>query len=94
MPKKPPGNTPEEETLLAKLRRHPDLQSSIERILELADDPENAHKSADEIEEMLVEQVRRLGAQTMKDWAQNAEAEIGSEMQNRKPATYRTKKNE
>lgn len=82
-----------EEAFTAKLRRHPELREKMERILDLADSPENAHKTADEIEELLIEEVRRLGAQTMKDWAQQTETEIGREMKARTPAVYSGKKN-
>ena len=81
-----------DEALLEKLRRHPELRERIEKILALADSPEHQGKTADEIEELLIEEVRRLGAETMRDWAQGVERAIGEEMKQRKPSTYSGKK--
>lgn len=94
MRKRPQKIEQGDEALLEKLRRHPELRERIEKILALADSPEHQSKTANEIEEILIEEVRRLGAETMRDWAQGVEKAIGAEMQQRKPSTYSGKKNE
>lgn len=93
MPKKQPATPASDRAFLAKLERHPELRERMERILNLAEAPEHQGRTADEIEAMLIEEVRRLGAETMKDWAQGVEGAIGLEMKTKKPAIYPGKKN-
>ena len=93
MPKKQKSITASEQAFLAKMERHPELRERMERILNLAESPENQGRTADEIEGMLIEEVRRLGAETMKDWAQGVERAIGLEMESQKPSVYSGKKN-
>jgi hypothetical protein len=77
-----------------KLQRHPQLRERMEKILALAESPEHLGQKADQIEDLLIQEVRRLGAQTMQDWAQGVERAIGEEMKDKKPSTYCGKKNE
>jgi hypothetical protein len=62
--------SPKEKKLLEKLRRHPHLLEQIEAILALA---ESSEGSADEVESLLIEEIRRLGKTTMESWASHAE---------------------
>lgn len=65
----------------------------MEKILGLADSPEHQHLSADQVEELLVEEVRKLGAETMRQWAQGVESSIAQEMQQQNPRPFNSKKN-
>jgi DNA topoisomerase VI subunit B len=62
-----------EKRLIEELRQHPELMERFEAILELTKSEGGAIRSADEIEEMLVEEVCRLGNRAMHDWARGAE---------------------
>ena len=62
-----------ERRLVEALRERPELMERLEAILVLTDSEEGALRSADEIEELLIEEVRRLGRGAMEQWAKGAE---------------------
>lgn len=52
-----------------RLKKHPNLRKRFESILDIA---ENAHGDcikADDAEEHVIEEVRKLGQETLQDWA-------------------------
>lgn len=69
-----------EKRLIESLRRHPELMERFEAILELTNSEEGPLRTADEVEELLVEEVRRLGQRAMQDWAGGAEERVAEEM--------------
>ena len=56
--------------LLSKLESHPELRSRFESILQIAENPEGTLQEADATELRLIEEVRKLGQETMQSWAQ------------------------
>jgi len=62
-----------ETRLLEGLRDHPELMERFEAILGLTQSGDGVLRTADEIEDLLVEEVRRLGNTTMHQWAKTAE---------------------
>lgn len=68
-----------EKQLLERLRRRPDLWARFEAILALTEVTDGALRTADQVEELLVEEVRRLGSETMQQWAAQAEERTASE---------------
>lgn len=50
-------------------------------------------KTADEIEELLIEEMRRLGNTTLTEWAMQAEQRVGQELKAREPEVLKRKKN-
>ena len=83
--------TAEETHLIEKLRKHPEILERVQKILELAGD-EDSLKTADQIEELLIEEVRRLGSATMHQWASQAEAKAGKDLQSKDPTVLKRKK--
>lgn len=69
-----------EQRFLERLRQHPELQSQFESILELAHNADGPLKTADQVEELLIEQLRQLGNASMNQWAQRAEARVSEEL--------------
>jgi hypothetical protein len=61
---------------MEELKTRPELFEQFESILGLASAGEGAApwRTADEVEALLVEEVRQLGNQTMQHWAQGAQA--------------------
>ena len=49
-------------------------------------------KTADQIEELLIEEMRRLGNATMHGWASQAEEKAGKELQSKNPGVLKRKK--
>ena len=84
--------TPKDNVLLERFNRRPELKERFEAILELAEGEEGELRSADEIEALLIEEVRRLGSQTMHDWAKGAHAKVAAEMKQKSPESYVGKK--
>jgi hypothetical protein len=54
--------TTEEAKLIEGLREHPDMMERMQSILEIAHNQDGPLKTADEVEEMLIEEMRRLGS--------------------------------
>jgi hypothetical protein len=69
-----------EERFLERLRAHPELLARFESILGLTEVAEGPLRTADEIEEQLVQEVRRLGHEVMQDWAVRAEERVTEEV--------------
>src|SRR6185369_2289231 len=78
--------------LIERLRRQPRMMERIQRILEIANSTEGPLKTADEIEDLLIEEMRRLGNATMTEWATQAEGRVGEELKNEDPAVLKRKK--
>jgi len=84
----------EEKQLLEQLRRHPDLFQRIKSIMSLADDPDHQIRTADELETLLVEEVRKLGKTTMESWGSQQEKQAAQEFKQQNPDARYGKKND
>jgi hypothetical protein len=49
-------------------------------------------KSADEVEELLIEEMRRLGGDTLRLWARQAEERVSKELKTEDPTVLSRKK--
>ncbi len=67
--------------LIERLRQHPELAERFGSILEITATADGPLKRADEIEELLIEELRRLGNTTMGSWASRAEQSLGEVLQ-------------
>lgn len=92
--KRPQQRLSERETrVLERLREHPELMERMESILELVDNEGGPLKTADEMEELLIQEMRRLGNETMTQWAVRAEDRVGRELKEKDPSVKSRKKN-
>jgi hypothetical protein len=82
----------QEINLIEQLRKRPRMMERVQRILEIANSTEGPLKTADEVEELLIEEMRRLGNATMSEWATQAEGRVGQELKNEDPAVLKRKK--
>ena len=79
--------------LIERLREHPELMDRFRSILEITASGDGPLKSADEIEELLIEEMRRLGNASMGGWASRAERSVGDQLkQTDTSASVRKKK--
>lgn len=85
--------TEEEAVLVERMRCHPDLRERFEAILNVAEGGEGEVATADQVEEMLIEEVRRLGNATMRDWATGARDKLEADLAKREGGAHRGKKN-
>ena len=76
--------TNEELQLIEQLRKRPELLERFRTILEISDGTEGAIKKADEIEALLIEEMRRLGNATMTSWAGQAEQTLAQQLVQKK----------
>lgn len=79
--------------LIEQLRKHPELFERVRSILEITASAEGTIKKADDIEALLIEEMRRLGHATMETWAGKAEQTLGAELEQKDAsASVRKKK--
>ena len=86
-----PELTPQEIRLIEQLRQHPEMLARMQSILSLAHATGGPLKTADEVEELLIQELRQLGSTTMHQWATQAEARVGADLQ-AQDATVRSRK--
>jgi hypothetical protein len=84
--------TEEEIAHITKLRKHPELLERFAAILEISDGEGEEIRSADEVEALLIEAVRKLGNASMGQWAKEAEFRAGVAHQKQNPGSYCGKK--
>lgn len=92
MTKKNSHRNAQEEQLIQRLRQHPELRERFESILEISAHTEGPIKSADEVDARLIEELRRLGNTTMRDWAAGAEQRLGDQLRRKDPSAGVRKK--
>ena len=79
--------------LIEQLRKYPELFERVRSILEITASAEGPIRKADEIEALLIEEMRRLGHTTMETWAGKAEQTLADELkQKHASASVRKKK--
>ena len=71
----------QEGRLIEQLRAHPEVLERFQSILEIAYNEDGPLKTADEVEELLIQELRRLGSSTMHQWANQAEERVSTELQ-------------
>lgn len=91
MTKKNSPLSAQEQQLIQRLRDHPELMERFQSILEISANTQGRLKSADEVEALLIEEMRRLGNTTMGDWATSAERRLGEQLE-QKDASARVRK--
>ena len=84
--------TPQEIQLIEQLRQHPEIQARLQSLLEIVRNEDGPLKTADQVEELLIQELRRLGSTTMHHWARQAEARISTELQQQDPSVLSRKK--
>ena len=86
-----PGLTQPKIRLIGQLRAHPQMMVRVQRLLEIAQNAEGPLKTADEVEELLIEEMRRLGNVTLSQWASQAEERVSTELKGQ-DSTVRSRK--
>jgi hypothetical protein len=87
-----PKLTAQETQLIERLRQHPEMLVRVQSILDLAHAADGPLKSADEVEELLIQELRQLGRSTMNQWATQAEVRVGDELKSQDATVRRRKK--
>ena len=82
----------QEMQLIERLREHPELLERFQAVLDITATGEGRLKTAEEVEVLLIEEMRRLGNSSMTDWAASAEKRLGEELKRKDPSVYAGKK--
>jgi hypothetical protein len=86
------GLSPSELQLVEQLRAHPEMMERLQSILDITCNQEGPLQSADEVEELLIQEMRRLGNTSMHQWAKQAEQRVGDELKAQDPRLRSRKK--
>lgn len=78
--------------LIERLREHPELMERFQTILEITANTDGPIKRADEVEALLIEQMRRLGNASLESWASRAERTLGEQLKQKDPSAVVRKK--
>ena len=83
----------EEQRLIHQLRQRPALMERFKHILEIAAETDGPIKTADEVEALLIEEMRRLGNATMQGWGEQVEQRLGAQLKQKNVSAVVRKKN-
>jgi hypothetical protein len=86
-----PELAPQEIRFMQQLRQHPEMLARMQSILELTRVADGPLPTADEVEELLIQELRQLGNTTMNQWATQAEERVSGELKEQ-DATVRSRK--
>ena len=84
--------TNQEMQLIEQLRQNPEIMARVQSILEITRNAEGPLKSADEVEGLLIQEMRRLGKTTMNQCAAQAEERVVQELKEQDPTVRSRKK--
>jgi hypothetical protein len=84
--------TQSETRLIEQLRQHPEMMVRVQSIMEIARNADGPLKTADEVEELLIQEMRQLGNVTLSQWAIQAEERVSTELQGQDPTVRSRKK--
>jgi len=62
-------------SLEKRLNKHPHLKNRIEKLLEIVENADGDVKKADEAEQRVIEELRRMGNDALHYWASNRETQ-------------------
>jgi hypothetical protein len=80
------------EQLLKKIEDQPEILGQLERILQIVENETGEAMTADEAEELLVWEMRRLGQIAMGSWARRKESRLEAEYNGQSRMVKREKK--
>ena len=78
--------------LAEELGRHPHLREQVEAILKLVRGADGPIGKADDVEALLVTEVRKLGKNALQEWARSAEERSAAQLQRDSPTARCLKK--
>ena len=84
--------SPSELQLIEQLREHPEMMERVQSIFAITRNAEGPLKTADEVEELLIQEMRQLGNTSMRQWAMQAEERVSQELKRQHPGVRSRKK--
>ena len=80
-----------EAKFMEELRAHPELLARFQSILDRTRNAQGPLKTADEVEALLIQELRQLGNSSLNQWARQAEERVSVELKGQ-DATVRSRK--
>ena len=77
---------------LARLRRHPELQAKFDALLDIVDNAAGDALKADEAEQLVFEELRRMGQQAIQSWAERKQQRVEADCDRRSDLARKQKK--
>jgi hypothetical protein len=77
---------------LARLQRHPELQAKVDALLDIVDNAAGDALKADEAEQLVFEELRRMGQQAIQAWAERKQQRVESDCDARSDLARKEKK--
>jgi len=84
--------TDQEMQFIEQLRENPEIMARFQSILDITRNADGPLKTADEVEELLIQEIRCLGNTTMNRWAVHAQERVGQELKEQDPSIRSRKK--
>jgi hypothetical protein len=78
--------------LIESLRAHPELLERFQSILALTASGQGPVQQADQVEGLLIDELRRLGQSSMESWAARAEGALAGQLKQKEPSARVRKK--
>jgi hypothetical protein len=78
--------------LIKQLRKHPEMLERVQSILDLTSNKDGSNKKADEVEDLLVQEMRQLGHASLSEWAVQSEEQTAQEARAQDPTVRSRKK--
>jgi hypothetical protein len=75
-----PPLSQEDQELLSRLNSRPDLKNRVKSILSIAYDDGDGIAGADDAENRIIEEVRRMGNEALTEWAESRVGKSGTEL--------------
>lgn len=76
--------TDPENNIEKRLNRHPDLKKRIDELLKIVENAEGDIQKASEAEQMVIEELRKMGNDVLRNWAENREKQTSEKFSNMK----------
>lgn len=77
---------------LARLQRHPELQAKFDALLDIVDNADGDALKADQAEQLVFEELRRLGQQAIQSWAERKQQRVEADSNARSDLARKEKK--
>jgi len=77
---------------LARLQRHPELQAKFDALLDIVDNASGDALKADEAEQLVFEELRRMGQQAIQAWAERKQQPVETDCKARSDLARKEKK--
>jgi hypothetical protein len=82
----------ERRSLDERLREYPELRARIEELVEIVENKEGDVVKADDAEELVVQEIRRIGQEALQGWAERKHRRLVREFDEREGVSRKEKK--